>query len=109
MGLGEGGAAAGLVGEDVGTVVREDGVRRLGEEGTECNLVAHCAGEDKEGRFFTGELGHVVLEIVGRGVFAPDVVHKATLFDGSEHGEGWSGDCVGAEVEGCWACSLPCW
>lgn len=89
QGTAETGHAASFPLEDMGSVVAEDGVRGLGEEGADGELVSHGAGEDEEGGGETCEVGEVEFEVVCGGVFGEDVVEQGGVLDGGEHGGGW--------------------
>jgi len=55
----------------------------LGQMCAQTDLVAHCAGEDPETGFFTGEGGNMVLEGVDGGItgFVVHVILECCVYD----------------------------
>jgi hypothetical protein len=49
------------------------------------DLVAHCAGGDKEGRFAAEELRGTLLKSIDCGIFAEDVIADVGLGHGPSH------------------------
>lgn len=82
---GEGSDAASFPCVDVGAGVCEDGMWGLSHMGTDGDLVAHCAREDKKGGFMASKVGNKGFERLSGWVFGEDVVEEGAIFDGAEH------------------------
>lgn len=74
--------------------VGDDAVRRALEVGSDGDLIAHGAGHDEEGGFFSGEAGDEGFEVVGCWIFLEDVVGEGGGGYRFEHAACWGGDCV---------------
>lgn len=67
---------AGLRGKDVSAVVANHRVRRLCEERSQGELVAHSSGEDKQTGLLASSSSDIGLEIIRSRVLLEDVVEQ---------------------------------
>jgi hypothetical protein len=67
---------ASLRGKDVSAVVTNHRVRRLCEERSQGELVAHGSGEDKQTSFLASSSSDISLEVICSRVLLEDVVEE---------------------------------
>jgi hypothetical protein len=68
-------------------------------------LIGHGTAGAENGRFHPKKGGGMVFQVINTGVLAKNIVTQGGFLHEIQHGGGWTGYCVGTEVD-CHAANL---